>query len=78
MILCICRRTSDRDIVKAIESGTAVSLQDFQANGVADGCGCCHAALEEIIATVRGDAGDKCAGCPRAGSAACHDGEAAA
>ena len=75
MILCICRRTSDREIVKAIESGTAMSLQDFQRNGVADGCGCCHAALEEIIATVRVD---QCAGCPRAGSAACHDGEAAA
>ena len=71
MILCICRRTSDRDIVKAVETGTATSLQEFQQNGVADGCGCCHAALEALIESV------KCAGCPRQGTGACHEGAAA-
>ena len=42
MIVCLCHRISDRDIVRAVESGTDCfeALQD--ETRLASSCGCCH------------------------------------
>lgn len=42
MIVCLCRRVSDRDIAAAVQSGVDnfEILQD--RTGVASCCGCCH------------------------------------
>jgi bacterioferritin-associated ferredoxin len=62
MVLCVCRRASDRDIAKAIEAGAA-SLPDLQRRGIADQCGLCHDAMKAILANARGESCDPCAGC---------------
>ena len=42
MIVCVCRRVSDRDITRAAASGCA-SFDELQARlGVATGCGACR------------------------------------
>jgi bacterioferritin-associated ferredoxin len=49
MIVCLCRRISDRDIRRAVQDGVA----DFEAlqdeTGVASHCGCCHDCAREVF-----------------------------
>jgi bacterioferritin-associated ferredoxin len=49
MIVCLCHRVSDRDIVKAVESGTRCFevLQDDLL--VAVSCACCHDCAQEVF-----------------------------
>lgn len=42
MIVCVCRRVSDRDIARAVTAG-CTSFDELQARtGVATGCGACR------------------------------------
>ena len=42
MIICLCRRVSDRDIACAVREGCD-SFDELQVEtGVATACGCCH------------------------------------
>jgi bacterioferritin-associated ferredoxin len=49
MIVCICRRVSDRDIQRAVRAG----VQDFELlqdeTGVASHCGACHDCAHEVF-----------------------------
>lgn len=49
MIVCLCHRVSDRDIVRAVREGTQCfeMLQDETA--VASGCGNCHECARDIF-----------------------------
>lgn len=49
MIVCLCRRISDRDIANAVASGVDnfEILQD--RTGVASCCGCCHDCAREVF-----------------------------
>jgi bacterioferritin-associated ferredoxin len=49
MIVCLCHRVSDRDIVAAVRSGTACFeiLQDDLR--VASSCGSCHDCAREVF-----------------------------
>ena len=49
MIVCLCHRVSDRDIVRAVESGTRCFevLQDDLL--VAASCACCHDCAREVF-----------------------------
>ena len=51
MIVCICHRISDRDIVAAVRSGTTCFevLQDDTR--LASSCGCCHDCAKEVFDT---------------------------
>ncbi|MDC8785878.1 (2Fe-2S)-binding protein [Roseateles koreensis] len=49
MIVCLCRRVSDRDIRRSVESGvrTFDALQD--ETGVASACACCMDCAQEVF-----------------------------
>lgn len=49
MIVCLCHRISDRDIVRAVESGVDCfeALQDDTR--LASSCGCCHDCAREVF-----------------------------
>lgn len=49
MIVCLCNRVSDRDIVAAVHAGTRCFevLQDDLR--VAASCGCCHDCAREVF-----------------------------
>ncbi len=50
MIVCICRRVSDKSIRAAIDGG-AQCLDDVKAACRAGtGCGACHPVIEEMLA----------------------------
>lgn len=53
MIVCLCRRVSDRDIAAAVQSGVDnfEILQD--RTGVASCCGCCHDCAREAFHAAR-------------------------
>ena len=57
MIVCLCRRISDRDINSAVRAGTACFevLQD--QTGVASCCGCCQDCAREVFESARADHG---------------------
>jgi bacterioferritin-associated ferredoxin len=49
MIVCICQRVSDRDIVRVVREG-ARSFEDLQIEtGVASRCGCCQGCARELF-----------------------------
>ncbi len=66
MIVCLCRRVSDRDIATAVQAGVDnfEILQD--RTGVASCCGCCHDCAREVFhgARARLDAGSAGASAP--------------
>ncbi|MCW5663156.1 MAG: (2Fe-2S)-binding protein [Piscinibacter sp.] len=53
MIVCLCHRISDRDIVRAVESGTDCfeALQDDTR--LASSCGCCHDCARDVFENAR-------------------------
>ncbi len=53
MIVCLCHRISDRDIVRAVEAGTDCfeALQDDTR--LASSCGCCHDCAREVFEDAR-------------------------
>jgi len=49
MIVCLCRRVSDRDIRRQVESGVR-SFEALQAEtGVASHCECCHDCARDVF-----------------------------
>ena len=57
MFVCICNAITERQLKTAIGEGAA-TLQALQMDlGVAVGCGCCAAGIEEYLCAAR--AGDK-------------------
>ena len=54
MIVCHCRRTTDREIRRAVREG-ATSVREVGTRcGAAGGCGGCADAVQEIIASELG------------------------
>lgn len=53
MIVCLCHRISDRDITRAVDSGTHCfeALQD--ETRLASSCGCCHDCAREVFEEAR-------------------------
>lgn len=53
MIVCLCRRVSDRDIAAAVQAGVDnfEVLQD--RTGVSSCCGCCLDCAREVFDTAR-------------------------
>jgi bacterioferritin-associated ferredoxin len=49
MIVCVCQRVSDRDIVKAVDEGVC-SFDTLRAQtGLGSHCGSCHDCAREIF-----------------------------
>ena len=49
MIVCVCRRVSDRHIAAAVRDG-CTSFEELQAElGVATGCGACNSCARETF-----------------------------
>ena len=49
MIVCVCNRVSDRDIVRHAHAG--MSFDDIQLElGVATCCGCCEGCARDLVA----------------------------
>jgi bacterioferritin-associated ferredoxin len=62
MIVCICRRVSDKTIRAAIQDG-AQSVQEIAlATRAGTGCGCCQPYIAEMIQEA---CAGTCADCPR-------------
>ena len=57
MIVCLCRRISDRDIAAAVRSGTHCFevLQD--QTGVSSCCGCCQDCARDVFESARAQHG---------------------
>ena len=54
MIVCVCHRVSDRDIVRAAQSGCA-SFDELQADtGVATRCGACRDCAQAVFTSAAG------------------------
>jgi bacterioferritin-associated ferredoxin len=69
MIVCVCRRVSDRAISAAVASG-ARSMEDIAAaTGAGTDCGRCREAIA-VASAERPCASPPCPGCPRAKAAA--------
>jgi bacterioferritin-associated ferredoxin len=69
MIVCSCRAVSDREIVRAVESGRTLD-EVVRLTGVTTDCGCCADEVERIVAARRPCRTTPCAGCPNAAHAA--------
>lgn len=55
MIVCVCRRISDREIARYAHAG--ISFDDIQFElGVATQCGCCENAARDLVAQCRSQA----------------------
>lgn len=49
MIVCVCHRVSDREIVRHVRNG--MTFDDLQLElGVATGCGRCEGCAREVVA----------------------------
>jgi len=62
MIVCLCHRISDRDIARAVDSGTHCfeALQD--ETRLASSCGCCTDCAREVFDEARARQGHCAAG----------------
>ncbi len=78
MIVCVCRRVSDREIARHARAGMNFSDIQFEL-GVATQCGCCEGSARAIVdqcnsaapvAAIRRDPAGCGAGCACAGAAA--------
>jgi bacterioferritin-associated ferredoxin len=49
MIVCICRRVSDRAIRAAIDAGASTVQEVGAACRAGTGCGACHESIEEML-----------------------------
>ena len=60
MLVCHCRRVNDRAVKETVEAG-ARTVPDVAARcGAGTRCGGCWAAIDQLLATVRDDAGPPC------------------
>lgn len=62
MIVCLCRRVSDRTIRAARADGAHTVEAVAAATGAGTGCGCCRGTIAKILAEPCRPA--PCAGCP--------------
>jgi bacterioferritin-associated ferredoxin len=71
VIVCLCRRVSDRTIAAAIEAGARTLKEISLATGAGTGCGCCLGDIEARLEAVGAPrcSSTPCAGCPRARAA---------
>jgi len=60
MIVCLCRRVSDRDIRRAVQQGVDnfETLQDD--TGVASHCGACHDCARDVFDEAMNACGKRC------------------
>lgn len=56
MIVCVCRRLSDRDVRARVAAGAASPAEVFRACGTAPNCGSCVGDMRELISECAGDA----------------------
>lgn len=49
MIVCICKRVSDRSIRAAIDAGASSVEEVGQACKAGTGCGACHESIHEML-----------------------------
>lgn len=52
MIVCVCKRVSDRQIVHFAQQGHSLDDISFEL-GVATQCGCCRQCAERLVESVR-------------------------
>lgn len=56
MLVCHCRKVSDRAIRAAVREGAENRLQVMRACRAGTGCGGCQAAIDQVIEDERGEA----------------------
>lgn len=49
MIVCVCRRVSDREIARHAHAGMSFDEIQFEL-GVATQCGCCESTARDVVA----------------------------
>ncbi len=49
MIVCVCRRVSDREIARHVRAGMTFDEIQFEL-GVATQCGCCEGCARDVVA----------------------------
>ncbi len=57
MIVCLCRRVSDRDIRAAVQAGVTEFEVMLDRTGAASNCGCCHDCAREVFESARAQHG---------------------
>jgi bacterioferritin-associated ferredoxin len=74
MIVCVCRRVSDRAVDAAIQAGARDLPAISRATGAGTDCGCCREELAARASNHRSTpcSSPPCPGCPRA-EAACSE-----
>ena len=55
MIVCICQRVSDRDIVRVVREGARCFESVQIETGVAVRCGCCRDCAQEVFEKACGE-----------------------
>ena len=61
MIICLCHRISDRDIVRAVQAGTTCFSVLQDQTRVASSCGCCHDSAREVFDAALSQRSARCA-----------------
>ncbi len=67
MIVCICKSISDRAVRAARAAGARSREAIAAATGAGTACGCCHDAIETVLAAPC--KAEPCAGCPNRAAA---------
>lgn len=68
MVVCLCKRATDRDIADAIDDGARSVDEVGEACGAGTGCGCCrgyiHDQIHDQLALTGAPCGGGCIDCP--------------
>lgn len=65
MIVCLCKRATDRDISDAIDGGARTVDEVGEACGAGTGCGCCREFIHDQLAVSGAPCAGGCQDCPR-------------
>jgi bacterioferritin-associated ferredoxin len=66
VIVCLCRNLSDAAIRAQLDAGARTADDVARATGAGTDCGCCRAAVEDLVRARGPCSVPPCAGCPRA------------
>jgi bacterioferritin-associated ferredoxin len=66
VIVCVCRRVSDRAVGAAIDAGARTVEDVARVTGAGTSCGCCRPAIDLAVRAQAACSDPPCPGCPRA------------
>jgi bacterioferritin-associated ferredoxin len=66
VIVCVCRRVSDRAVGAAIDAGARTVEDVARVTGAGTSCGCCRPAIDQAVRAHGACSDLPCVACPRA------------